>query len=128
MIIHVFRRLGLHDLITSLERGETTARSSDVNHLAEVVTNAVKLTRGMDVVFDFAAFSTVALGFIGTSCFVSDVIERLPGTLSVPANDLLAFATDADERSLINDLMRREGIMRVIPTLSASSASVAADE
>jgi hypothetical protein len=66
MVIHMFRRLGLSDLISAMERGETAARSSDLNHLAEIVTNSIKLTRGSNVVFDFSGFSSVALNFIGT--------------------------------------------------------------
>jgi hypothetical protein len=121
MIVHIFRRIGLYDIHSALERGETTARSPDINHLAEVVTNSIKLTRGMNIIFDFAEFSSVALNFIGTSCSVRDVIERIPKTFNIPTNNLLAIATDSSERSLIAELVRREGVIRVIPIVSTST-------
>jgi hypothetical protein len=118
MVIHIFRRLGLYDLISAVERGETTARSSDLNHLADIVTNCIKLTRGMNVIFDVSGLFAVALNFIGMSCSVRDVIERIPKTFSIPANDLLALAKDTEERSLLSDLMHHEGVIRVIPTIT----------
>jgi hypothetical protein len=121
MVIHIFRRLGLSDLISAVERGETTARSSELNHLAEIVTNSIKLTRGMNVFFDFSGFSSVALNFIGTSCSVRDVIERIPKTFNIPANNLLFLAADTDERILILDLVRHEGVIRVIPTITTTA-------
>jgi hypothetical protein len=121
MVIHIFRRLGLTDLISAEKRGEATAPSSDLNHLAEVVTNSIKFTRGMNVIFDFSAFSSVALNFIGTSCSVSDVIERIPKTFNIPANNLLALAVDTAERSLLSDLVRHEGVIRIIPSITTSA-------
>ena len=121
MIVHIFRRLGLYDLISAVERGETTARSSNLNHLAEVVTNSIKLTRGMNVLFDFSGFSSVALNFIGTSCSVRDVVERIPKTFNIPANNLLFLAVDTAERTLLSDLIRHEGVIRVIPTITPSA-------
>jgi NACHT domain len=121
MIVHIFRRIGLYDLHSAVERGETTARSPDLNHLAEVVTKSIKLTRGMNVIFDFAEFSSVALNFIGTCCSVRDVIERIPKTFNIPANNLLALAADTSERSLIAELVRREGVIQVIPTVTTSA-------
>ena len=118
MVIHIFRRLGLYDLISAVERGETTARSSDLNHLADIVTNCIKLTRGMNVIFDVSGLFAIALNFIGMSCSVRDVIERIPKTFSIPANDLLALAKDTEERSLLSDLMRHEGVIHVIPTIT----------
>lgn len=121
MVIHIFRRLGLSDLISAAERGETTARSADLNHLAEIVTNSIKLTRGMNVIFDFSGFSAVALNFIGTSCSVRDVIERIQKTFNIPANNLLFLAAETAERALITDLLRHEGVIRVIPTITTST-------
>jgi NACHT domain len=121
MVLHVFRRLGLSDLISAMERGETTARSSDLNHLAEIVTNSIKLMRGSNVLFDFAGFSSVALNFIGTACAVSDVIERIAKTFNIPDNNLLSLTTDTAERALISDLVRRIGVIRVIPTITGST-------
>jgi Restriction endonuclease len=121
MVIHIFRHLGLSDLISAMQRGETTARSAELNHLAEIVTNSIKLTRGMNVFFDFSGFSSVALNFIGTSCAVRDVIERIPKTFNIPGNNLLFLAADTEERALILDLVRHEGVIRVIPTITASA-------
>jgi hypothetical protein len=122
MIIHLFRRMGLYDLNSAIGRGETTARSSDLNHLAEVVTHSIRFSRGTDVIFDFSGFSSVALNFMGTSCSVSDVIERIPKTFNIPDNNLLALAADVDERALLLELMRREGTLRVIPTMTVSTS------
>jgi hypothetical protein len=124
MVIHMFRRLGLSDLISAMERGETVARSSDLNHLAEIVTCSIKLMRGSNVVFDFSGFSSVALNFIGAACSVRDVIERIAKTFSIPDNNLLVLATDSAERTLILDLVRREGSIRVIPTISTSAEAI----
>jgi hypothetical protein len=124
MVIHVFRRLGLSDLISAMERGETVARSSDLNHLAEIVTSSIKLMRGSNVVFDFSGFSSVALNFIGAACSVRDVTERIAKTFSIPDNNLLALATDGAERTLILDLVRRDGSIRVIPTISTSAEAI----
>jgi hypothetical protein len=121
MVIHIFRHLGLSDLISAMQRGETTARSAELNHLAEIVTNSIKLTRGMNVFFDFSGFSSVALNFIGTSCAVRDVIERIPKTFNIPGNNLVFLAADTEERALILDLVRHEGVIRVIPTITASA-------
>jgi hypothetical protein len=121
MVLHIFRRVGLQDLISAVERGDTIARSANLNHLAEIVRNCVTITRGMNVNFDFSSFSSVALNFIGTSCSVRDVIERIPKTSNVPTNNLLALSTDPAERSLISDLLRHEGFIRVIPTITTST-------
>ena len=121
MVIHIFRRIGLNDLFSAAERGETTARSSDYNHLAEVVTNSIKFARGMNVIFDFSGFCSVALNFIGTSCSVLDVVERIPKIINIPANNLLTLVPDAGERALLADLVRREGGIRIIPTITSST-------
>jgi hypothetical protein len=124
MVLHVLRRLGLSDLISAVERGETTARSSDLNHLAEIVTNSIRLMRGSNVLFDFSGFSSVALNFIGTSCSVRDVIERIAKTFNIPDNNLLSLTTDTAERALISDLVRREGTIRVIPTITTTAQTI----
>lgn len=124
MVLHVLRRLGLSDLISAVERGETTARSSNLNHLAEIVTNSIRLMRGSNVLFDFSGFSSVALNFIGTSCSVRDVIERIAKTFNIPDNNLLSLTTDTAERALISDLVRREGTIRVIPTITTTAQTI----
>jgi hypothetical protein len=55
-----------------------------------------------------------------TACLVRDVIERIPKASNIPVNNLLAVTTDPVERSLISDLVRREGVIRVIPTVATS--------
>ncbi|MVT69461.1 NACHT domain-containing protein [Bradyrhizobium pachyrhizi] len=124
MVLHIFRRVGFSDLFSALERGETTARSSNLNHLAEIVTNSIKLTRGANIVFDLSGFSSVALNFIGAACSVRDVIERIAKTFNVPDNNLLASTTDTAERALVSDLARREGTIRIIPTISPPAQDV----
>ena len=123
MVLHIFRRVGFSDLVSALERGETTARSSDLNHLAEIVTNSIRLARGSSILFDFSGFSSVALNFIGAACSVRDVIERITKTFNIPDNNLLASTTDATERALVLDLVRREGAIRIIPTISPPDQS-----
>lgn len=119
MILHIFRRLGLHDLISAVERGDTVTRSPDLNHLAEVVSNCITLAPGANVKFDFSSFSSTALNFIGTSCSVRDVIERIPKVSNIPGNNLVYLTVDVAERALIADLVNHEGAIRVIPTVSS---------
>jgi hypothetical protein len=121
MIFNVFRRIGLADLHSAAIRGDITAYSSEVNHFAEVITSCIRFARSTDVMFDSAEFSTVALSVIGNSCAVTDVIERIPTTFRIPGNNLLAVAADADERTLIADLLRHEGSVKVIPVMTAAT-------
>jgi hypothetical protein len=39
----------------------------------------------------------------------------------IPGNNLLAVAADADERTLIADLLRHEGSVKVIPVMTAAT-------
>jgi len=75
------------------------------------------------VVFDFAEFSSVALSFISTSCAVSDVVDRIPKTYAIPANDVIFLASEPQERAALSDLLRRQGKLRVIPTDTFSRAT-----
>jgi hypothetical protein len=121
MIVHIFRRLGLYDLVSAVKRGETTARSSELNHLAEIVTNCIKIAPGRSVIFDFSSFTSTALNFIGASCSLRDIIAQIPKTFSIPINNLLASTTDTDERTLLSDLVHHEGAIRIIPTVTTSA-------
>jgi len=120
MILHVLRRVGLVNLNSAAIRGDTTAPSWKVNHLAEVITSCIRFTRTLDVMFDSAEFSSVALSFIGNSS-VSDVIERLPTAFRIPGNNLMAIATGREERALIADLLRHEGSIKVVPVTTAAT-------
>ena len=44
MIVHIFRRIGIDALYSAAERGSTSVRSNDLNHLAEIVTKCIKLS------------------------------------------------------------------------------------
>jgi hypothetical protein len=71
MILHIFRKIGIGALIAAAERGNTSVHSSELNHLAEIVTACIKVaSRDLSVSFDFAEFTTIALSFLGTSCAV----------------------------------------------------------
>jgi hypothetical protein len=74
-------------------------------------------SRDSSVSFDFSEFTTVALSFIGTSCAVSDVIEKMRKTYIVPGNDLLSFMDDGNERAHLGELLRKGGNLEIIPCL-----------
>jgi hypothetical protein len=114
VVMHVIRGIGLNDLISASVRGSTTARSSEVNHLAEIMTSCIRRGRDRSVTFDFAEFSAIALRFIGASCAVSDVIDRMPNSYLVPVNDLLSLASGSEERSLLSEFLLKEGAVKVI--------------
>jgi hypothetical protein len=116
IVMHVIRGIGLGDLVTASQsqRGSTTARSSEVNHLAQIMTSCIRRGRDRSVTFDFAEFSNIALSFIGASCAVSDVIDRMPKSYHVPVNDLLYLTSDAEERSLLSEFLLKEGTVQVI--------------
>jgi hypothetical protein len=114
LLLHIFQRIGILDLISASERGSTTARSSELNHLAEVTSSCIQLSRDT-VVFDFAEFTSVALSFISTSCAVSDVMDRVPKTYAIPANDIISLTSDPQERTTLADLLRRQGKLQIIP-------------
>jgi hypothetical protein len=121
VVMHVIRGIGLYDLISASQRGSTTARSSEVNHLAEIMTSCIRRGRDRSVTFDFAEFSTIALSFIGASCAVSDVIDRMPNSYLVPVNDLLILASDAEERSLLSEFLLKEGAVQVIASATPNA-------
>jgi hypothetical protein len=121
VVMHVIRGIGLYDLISASERGSTTARSSEVNHLAEIMTSCIRRGRDRSVTFDFAEFSAIALSFIGASCAVSDVIDRMPNSYLVPVNDLLFLTSDAEERSLLSEFLLKEGAVRVIASATLNT-------
>jgi hypothetical protein len=75
-----------------------------------------------NVAFDFAEFTSVTLSFIGTSCAISDVIERIPNSFTIPGNDLLVSIKDLDERALVSELLRHDGLLKVIPVVNAEQA------
>jgi hypothetical protein len=116
IVMHVIRGIGLGDLVTASQsqRGSTTARSSEVNHLAQIMTSSIRRGRDRSVTFDFAEFSNIALSFIGASCAVSDVIDRMPKSYHVPVNDLLYLTSNAEERSLLSEFLLKEGTVQVI--------------
>jgi hypothetical protein len=117
MVLHIFRKISITSLISSTERGHTTVRSSDLNHLAEIVTKCIRLVpRDSSVSFDFAEFTTLALNFISTSCAASDVLESMRKTYIIPGNDLLILL-DGDERANLSELLEKGGELRVIPCL-----------
>ena len=118
IITHIFRRIGIDALYTAVERGSTSVRSNDLNHLAEIVTRCIKLlSRDASVSFDFSEFTTVALSFIGTSCAVSDVIEKMRKSYIIPGNDLLSLVDDRNERAHLSELLRKGGDLEIIPCL-----------
>jgi hypothetical protein len=118
MILHIFRRIGFNDLISAAKRGATTARSKALNHLAEIVTNCIRISpREGFVIVDFTEFTSVALSFIGTSCAVNDVIENMRKLYSVPINDLLASLEDRQERSALAEILHTGGKLQVIASL-----------
>jgi hypothetical protein len=118
MTLHIFRKIGMGALIAAAERGSTSVHSSELNHLAEIVTGCIRIApRDLSVSFDFAEFTTIALSFISTSCAVSDVLESMRKTYSIPGNDLLALCDDSDERALLGELLRKGGDLKVIPSL-----------
>ena len=118
MIFHIFRKIGIDSLISAAERGETVVRSNELNHLAEIVTASIKITpRDSGVSFDFAEFTNIALRYFGNSCAVSDVIENMRKTYRVPRNDLLSLTEQTNERMLLDELLRKDGDLRIIPSL-----------
>jgi hypothetical protein len=118
LILHILRKIGLSDLLSAAERGSTTARSSDLNHLAKIVTGCIRIIpRDNSVSFDFAEFTNVALSFIGTSCAVSDVLESMRKVYSIPGNDLLSLVNDGKERIILGELLRKGGELQIIPCL-----------
>jgi transcriptional regulator of met regulon len=118
MLIHIFRRIGLMDLLAEATRGVTTARSKEINHLAEVITRCVRISpRDSRIIFDFAEFTSVMLSFIGMSCAVDDVVESMRKVYSIAGNDLLASIQEPDERGLLADLLRRGGTLEIIASL-----------
>jgi hypothetical protein len=91
------------------------------NHLAEIMISCIRRGRDRSVTFDFAEFSAIALRFIGASCAVSDVIERMPASYLVPVNDLLTLASDAEERSLLSEFLLKEGAVQVIASATLNT-------
>jgi hypothetical protein len=123
VVMHVIHGIGLYDLLSASHRGSTTARSSEVNHLAEIMTSCIRRGRDRNVTFDFAEFSNVALSFIGASCAVSDVIDRMPNSYVVPVNDLLTLASDSEERSLLSEFLAKEGAVQVIASATSNTGN-----
>ena len=124
-VMHVLRGIGWYDLISATKRGSATARSSEVNHLVEIINSCIRRGRDRNVTFDFAEFCAITLSFIGQTCSVSDVIERMPKSYLVPVNDMLALATDSDERSLLSEFLSTQGTVKIIAsTTSPTSASL----
>lgn len=121
-VIHVFRGIGLDDLISASTRGSTTARSREVNHLAEIVTSCIRRGRDRSVTFDFAEFSAIALSFVGQSCAVSDVIDRMRKSFRIRDNDMLALTKDAEERALLSEFLSKEGTVQVIASATSNRA------
>jgi hypothetical protein len=82
MFVHIFRRVGIADLISACHPGGTNVRSSEVNHLAKVVSQCIQvLGRESRVRFDFAEFIEVAKSFIGHSCVLDDIMEIHPQSI-----------------------------------------------
>jgi len=118
MVFHIFHKIGIESLVTAAERGETVVRSSSLNHLAAIVTQCVKISaRDMSVSFDFAEFTNVALSYFSTSCAVTDVIESMRKTYIIPGNDLLVFADQTNERTILGGLLAIGGDLKIIPSL-----------
>lgn len=116
-ILHIFRRVGFEVLISARVRGQSDVRTSDVNHLALVISTSIRIAPDKAVMFDFNEFTTAALPYIGASCAVSDVIDRMPRTFRIPENNLLAAAADAGERGLVIDLLSKATTFKIIPSL-----------
>jgi hypothetical protein len=117
MVLHIFRKIGFDILIAARERGQSVVRTSEVNHLATIVSNSISIGRDRSVVFDFNEFTTAALPYIGTSCAVPDVIDRMASAYRIPENNLLAAAADAAERGLINELLAKEAKFKLTATI-----------
>ena len=118
MILHIFNGIGFDSLVAAVERGSITVRSSDLNHLAEIVTSCIKIvSRDLSVSFDFAEFTTVAVSYFGASCGVSDVIESMRKVYHVPGNDLLSLIKDTGHRAMLGDVLRKGGALKMIPSL-----------
>jgi|SRR5687768_8977957 hypothetical protein len=87
------------------------------NSSAEVISNAIRISRDRAILFDFNEFSTSALHYMGASCAVSDLVERMPSTFRIPENNLIAAAADARERTFIIDLLSQATGFKIIATM-----------
>jgi NACHT domain-containing protein len=119
MVLHIVRKVGLDSLITAAERGSTTVRSSELNHLAQIVSSCMKIvSRDLSISFDFAEFTNIALNYFGTSCAVADMIETMRKIYNVPLNDLFFLTNDSSERAKLDELLRKGGNLEIIPSLA----------
>jgi hypothetical protein len=119
MVLHIFRKVGIDTLISAAVRGNATVRSSELNHLAQIVSSCIKIGfRDLSVSFDFAEFTTIASSYFGTSCAVTDMIETIRKMYNIPGNDLLFLANDNTERSLLSELLSKGGKLTIIPSLA----------
>src|ERR1043165_993227 len=117
-ILHIFRTVGFDILLSARARGQSDARSSDANHMAHVISTSIRISRDRAVNLDFNEFTTASLPYMGASCAVSDIIDRMPSTLRIPENNLLAAAGDRDERAAIIDLLSKATEFKIIPTVT----------
>ena len=69
------------------------------------------------MVFDFSEFSALALKYFGNSCVVSDVLDRIPTSSTIPGNNLIQLAKSSEDRSALAELLRYEGVLTFIPVL-----------
>jgi hypothetical protein len=115
LVNHLIRRIGIYDLLSAQQRGETTARSHELNHIASIVSTAITITHDQNIIFSFPEFTAVALSFIGMSCMVPDYFEKIPKTFTVLRNDLLSIAPEP-ERRLTAELLGKPGQLKVLAT------------
>jgi hypothetical protein len=116
-MLQILRKIGYEVLFTARARGQTDARTSDANHLAFVISNAIRISRDRAILFDFNEFSTSALHYMGTSCAVPDLVDRMPSTFRIPENNLIAAAAEPSERTFIIDLMSQATGFKIIATM-----------
>jgi hypothetical protein len=116
-VLQMFRGVDFEVLFSARARGQSDARTSAANHSAFVISTSIRISRDRAVLLDFNEFTTATLPYMGTSCVVSDVIERMPSMFRIPENNLLAAASDPRERASIIDLLSKETDFKIIPSM-----------